>query len=173
MAAQQALLKQVFADVNHREAEAKQMLEKDPKAALAMLQETRKKVEAAGLEPAARDQLLRRLDRSIADTEHYIEQNRARIELEAKNNAVRQDLTRETNVKLQTQQKLAELVDQYNRLNEEQRFEEAEVIAKRAQELAPHEMVTQVMVSKIVDPAQAGPRTADQAKRRKTPLPTQ
>ena len=62
------LAKQVFADVNHREAEAKQMLEKDPKVALAMLQETRKKVEAAGLEPAARDQLLRRLDRSIADT---------------------------------------------------------------------------------------------------------
>ena len=28
------------------------------------------------------------------------------------------------------------------------RFEEAEVIAKRAQELAPHEMVTQVMVTK-------------------------
>ena len=53
MAAQHALLKQVFADVNHREAEAKRMLEKDPKMALAMLQETRKKVEAAGLEPAA------------------------------------------------------------------------------------------------------------------------
>ena len=40
------------------------------------------------------------------------------------------------------------MVDQYNRLNDEQRFAEAEVIAKRAQELAPHEMVTQVMVSK-------------------------
>ncbi len=51
-------------------------------------------------------------------------------------------------MKLQTQQKLAELVDQYNRLNEEQRYTEAEVIAKRARELAPHEMVTQVMVSK-------------------------
>ncbi len=30
MAAQQALIRQVFADVNHREADAKQMLEKDP-----------------------------------------------------------------------------------------------------------------------------------------------
>ncbi len=54
----------------------------------------------------------------------------------------------ETNTKLRTQQKLAELVDQYNRLNEEQRFEEAMVVAKRAQELAPHEMVTRVMVTK-------------------------
>jgi general secretion pathway protein D len=147
-AAQLALLRQEFADVNHREADAKQMLDKDPKTALAMLQETRKKVEAAGLESAARDQLLRRLDRSIADTQHYIEQNRSRIELMEKNDAVRSGRTRDANVKLQTQQKLAELVDQYNRLNEDQRFEEALVIAKRAQELAPHEMVTQVMVSK-------------------------
>ena len=57
--------------------------------------------------------------------------------MEEKNNAVRRDITRETDVKLQTQQKLAELVDQYNRLNEEQRFAEAEVIAKRAQQLRP------------------------------------
>jgi general secretion pathway protein D len=148
-AAQQALLRQVFADVNHREADAKKMLEKDPKMSLAMLQETRKKVESAGLEPGAREQLLRRLDRVIADTEHYIEQNHARIELDTTNNSVREGINREAAVKLQKQQKLAELVDQYNRLIEDQRFEEAEVIAKRAQELAPHEQVTQVMVSKI------------------------
>ena len=76
-------------------------------------------------------------------------------------------MTRDASVKLQTQQKLAELVDQYNRLNEEQRFEEAEVIAKRAQELAPHEMVTQVMVSKSSIMRQTGPRPADQGKERR------
>ena len=58
--------------------------------------------------------------------------------------------------KQQVQQKLVELVDQYNRLNEEQRYEEAEGIAKKAKELAPHELVTRVMVdeSRIkLDPA--------------------
>ena len=142
--AQQAAVRQVLSDVNNHEADARRMLEKDPKAALTLLEETRKKVEHAGmssldgsLDPAARDQLLRRLDRSIADTQHFIDQNRSRIDLDDKNNAVRTDIERETNVKLQTQQKLAELVNQYNRLIEEQRFEEAEVIAKRAQELAP------------------------------------
>ena len=148
VATQLALQKAVFGDVTYAEVAAKQMLEKDPNGSLRMLQEARKKVDTAGLEPAAREQLLRRLDRLIADTQHYIEQNRSRIDLEAKNNAVRERMTRDANVKLQTQQKLAELVDQYNRLNQEQRFEEAEVIAKRALELAPHEMVTQVMVSK-------------------------
>jgi len=148
VAAQQALLKEVYADVNHCEAESLQMREKDPKRALAMLQDVRKRVDSAGLEPASRDQLLRRLDRVIADTQHFIDQNRSRIELNEKNESVRTERERENTVKLQTQQKLAELVDQYNRLVQEQRFEEAEVIAKRAQELAPRELVVQVMVEK-------------------------
>jgi general secretion pathway protein D len=147
-AAQSAFVRQIYSDVTRSEADARRLLETDPKVALSMLQETRKKVEIAGLDPATRDQFLRRLDRSIADTEHYIDQNRSRIEWKDHNDSVRRDMSLETNAKLQTQQKLAELVDQYNRLNEEQRFEEAEVIAKRAYELAPHEMVTQVMVSK-------------------------
>ncbi len=147
-AAQQALLKEVFADVAYHEAEAKRMLEKDPKMALSMLQETRKKVETAGLDPASRDDLLRRVDQAIANTQRFIDQNRSMIDLNQHNTTVREDLQRDAAVKLQTQQKLAELVDQYNRLIEEQRFEEAEVIAKRAQVLAPHEMITQLMVTK-------------------------
>jgi general secretion pathway protein D len=147
-AAQQAFVRQMYSDVGRCEADARRMLETDPKVALAMLQEMRKKVEIAGLEANYRDQFLRRLDRSIADTEHFIDQNRSRIDLKEHNDAMRDGLKREDTVKLETQKKLAELVDQYNRLNEEQRFEEAEVIARRAYELAPHEMVTQVMVSK-------------------------
>ena len=57
-----------------------------------------------------------------------------RLDLDAKNNAIRTGMNRDAAMKLQVQQKLAELVDQYNRLNDEQRFAEAEVIAKRAQE---------------------------------------
>ena len=148
VAAQRTLLNQVFADVNHREADAKAMREKDPKMSLAILQEARKKVESAGLDAASRDQLLKRLDRAISETQQYIAQNRSRIELQEKNDSVRADIAREALTKQQVQQKLADLVDQYNRLNEEQRYEEAEVVAKRAYELAPHELVTSVMVQK-------------------------
>ena len=76
-AAQMAMLRQVTTEVGHREADARRMLEKDPRMALSMYQEARKVVENAGLEPGARDQLLRRIDRSIADTQQYIEQNLA------------------------------------------------------------------------------------------------
>ena len=59
-----------------------------------MLEEARKKVEAAGLDSATRDQLLRRVDRAIAETKQFIEQNRPQIELAEKNNRTRQDVER-------------------------------------------------------------------------------
>ena len=159
-AAQMAMLRQVTTEVGHREADARRMLEKDPRMALSMYQEARKVVENAGLEPGARDQLLRRIDRSIADTQQYIEQN-PRLDLDAKNNAIRTGMNRDAAMKLQVQQKLAELVDQYNRLNDEQRFAEAEVIAKRAQEAAPARNGHSGHGAEVVDNDQVGPRETD------------
>ena len=138
---------QVYEDVNHRAAEAKAMREKDPKMSLTMLEETKKRVETSSLDPSNRDQLLRRLDREIGDTKQFIEANRSTIELNARNDKVREDIKRAAMTKEQVQQKLAELVDQYNHLNQEQRYEEAEVIAKKASELAPRELVTTVMLT--------------------------
>lgn len=145
VARQQALAKQVMTDVAHRENDAKSMREKDPKMALTMLQETRKKVEAAGLETSARDQLLRRLDRSIADMQHYIDQNRPRIELNERNSHTVQDIQREAAVKHQNEEKLKELVDKFNRLMQEERYAEAEVIAKQAAELVPKSPIVEQM----------------------------
>ena len=54
-----------------------------------MLEDARRKVEASGLEPPFRDQLLRRVDRAIGETRQLIEQNRPQIELAEKNNRVR------------------------------------------------------------------------------------
>jgi general secretion pathway protein D len=146
-AARQALVSQVFSDMTHRESDAKAMREKDPKGALALLQETRKKVETSGVEPGIRDRWLRQVDRSIEETQQFIAANRSRIDLDEKNNKVRGERDRDAQNKLQVQQKLAELVDQFNHLNQEQRYEEARVIADRAHELAPHELVTSVMVT--------------------------
>ena len=103
-----------------------------------ILQEARKKVEmSTGLEPAVRDQFLRNVDRAIAETNQVIAQNRPQIELNDKNNRIRQDVERQQRVKVEVQTKVALLIDQFNRLEEEQRFAEAVEIAKKAQELDP------------------------------------
>ncbi len=145
-AEQQILARQVNAEVAIREGKARKLVEKDPKAAMAVLEETRQKVEAAGLEPAAEKQLLRRVDRSLSDVRKYIEENRPRIELEEKNRQVVQDIAQEQELKLKIQEKLAQMVDKYNDLMREQRFAEAEVVAKRAAELDPENPLSQQLV---------------------------
>ena len=148
-AKQQALIRKIVSDTGHIEANARAMREKDPKAALAMLEQHRKQVEGAGLEPGARDQMLRRIDRSLAELRGYIEQNRPLIDMTEKNNQTRQDLDREAQVKQQNQEKLAKLVNEYNQLMQEQRYPEAEVIVKRATEIMPNELVVQVMTREV------------------------
>ena len=63
-AQQQALQKQVSTDLAHAEGSARAMKERIPKAALAMLEDLRRNIATSSLEPAARDQMLKRLDRS-------------------------------------------------------------------------------------------------------------
>ena len=91
---QQLLYRQVAADLAHRESTARAMLGTDPNGALQMLEEARKKVEAAGLDAAAQAQLLRRADRAIAETRQMIDKNRPQIELAEQNKRVREDVDR-------------------------------------------------------------------------------
>ena len=145
-AQQQLLVRQVAAELAHRESNARAMRATDPKGALAMLEEARKKVETAGLDTASRDQLLRSVDRAIAETKQVIEQNRPQIELAEKNNRIRQDIERQQRVKVEVQEKFAMKIDQFNRLIDEQRYAEAEVVAKQAAELGPNDpVVVQVL----------------------------
>ncbi len=145
--AQRSLYQQVAVEVAHQESEAQALKQTDPKGALARLEETRRRVETAGLEPVARDRLLARLDRSLAETRQYVDQNRARIDLEERSERTREDIKREQQVTLDVQQKLALLVEEYNQLMEEQRYAEAEVAAKRAAELDPDNPLTQQLLT--------------------------
>lgn len=146
MARQQSLVRQVHADVLRQESAATRMRETDPKGALALLEETRRKVEGAGLDQAARAQLLRSLDRNLELTRKYIDENRARIELDERNRRTQEDVDRGQLTKLEIQERVAGMVDEYNRLMDEQRYAEAEVIAKRAHDLDPQNQVTVQMV---------------------------
>lgn len=141
-AKQNMLARQVEADILQEESHAKAMAGKEPKKALAMLEQTRQKVEASGLDPAMRDQLLRRLDRSLTDLRQFVDANRSRIDLDDKNNRIRDDVDRSRRVKVEIQGKLAQKIDEFNRLMEEQRYPEAEVIAKQCVELDPENPVS-------------------------------
>lgn len=146
VAQQQIMARQVATEVAQRESRALALRDSNPQQGLQMLQDTRKAVETAAVDPTTRDQLLRRLDRQIADFQQYIEQNKPRIEREQKNQEITQKVSQDTESLRDRQTKLAQMVDQYNQLMREQRFAEAEVVAKKAAELDPENPVTKQLV---------------------------
>ena len=134
---QELLARQVNSEVAHQESNARHMRETDPMGSLTLLEQAREKVTASGLNPINRDQLLRRIDRSIGDTRNFIEENRPRIELDDRNKKVLEEIDLRHKNQQEVQEKLALMVEEYNQLLREQRYSEAEVVAKRAKELDP------------------------------------
>jgi len=143
-AAKQAILfRQVAAEIGAAEIRARRLFETDPKAAIAAIEELKTKVAETQLDSASREQLSRRVERALTEMKEAFAQNRPRIELDERNRAVREDIQREQMVRVEKQKKLAAMIDEFNRLIDEQRFAEAEVVANKCYELAPDEPVAQ------------------------------
>ena len=144
-AAQRVLVRQLSTDVGKTTLESRELREADPKRALDMLKQMREQVEKAQLTNDYRRQLTRRVDLAIADTEKYINDNRAQIELDEKNAAVLAEIDRAKATRLKLQEKKAEMVDQFNRYRDEQRYAEAELVAKQLYEMMPDDEVAIVV----------------------------
>lgn len=142
-AGQAVLARQLSAEIGKRQSEAARLRKTDPHGALKMLQEASQLVAKSDLDAGMKTQLTRRVDLSVAETERFIRDNGADIELEQANQAVLADIDRQREVRHQVQERLAKLVNQYNTLRDEQRYAEMEVVAKRAYDMAPDEPVAQ------------------------------
>ncbi|HVA51247.1 MAG TPA: hypothetical protein VNH11_33205 [Pirellulales bacterium] len=148
-AAQQLKYRQAAAELSRKEQAAARLRETSPKQARQALEECRDIVERAELEKAARDVLLRRVDRQLEELDRYVGANKGRIELNERNNEVRTEIERERQTKVEVQEKLAKLVDEFNKLMHEKRYPEAEVVYKRAAEIAPDELVVQQLKNTV------------------------
>ncbi len=140
---QQVQARQLSAEVGKKQSEARRLRETKPQDALKLLQDTREQVAKSQLSEEYRTQLLRRIDITLDETEKYVKDHKAEIELDQKNQAVLDEVNRNREVKIKVQEKVAELVDEFNQLRDEQRYAEMEVVARRLIEIAPDEPVTQ------------------------------
>lgn len=145
--AEQRLLRdKLFREITREQSAADKLRETDPRGSLARLQRLREQVEQEAVDPTVRRQVLNLVDRSIRETEGYIQQNLADIELRERNRNATQAIDRQKESKFDKQNKLAELVEQFNNLIDDQRFAEAEVIAKQAHALDPEAEVVRSML---------------------------
>jgi general secretion pathway protein D len=145
---QEVLRQKLVREITTEQRTAEKLAATDPKGALANLKKVREKITGAEVEPAARKQLLTLVDRSINELGSWIEQNKATLENSEHNDQVRGEVTRDRETTVEMQNKLAQLVEQFNRLIDERRYAEAEAIAKQAHEIAPQNAVTTLLVEK-------------------------
>lgn len=139
--AQQIVLRKLDAEVLKRQSEAIRLREKDSERALATLREAQQLVNESKLPESTRRELLSRIDKTLHDTQEFVKGHGAQIDLDKQNEAVLAGIDHDREMKVKLQQKIAELVEDFNRLNHEQRFAEAEIIARRLIEIAPEDPV--------------------------------
>ncbi len=149
LAESQQTINRLFHEVTREASAAIRQRESDPLAAWERMKKLRRSVVEAEVDDAGRAPLLARVDRHMEDIEKYIEQNRARIELDERNRQVLHEIDRTRQQKLRSQEKLAALVDEFNGLMKENRFAEAEVKAKQARALDPENPVVVNMTWKV------------------------
>ena len=148
-ARQQALYQQIAADVAMQESQARRMLASDPKGALALLGQVRTKVEQSELEKPRKDVILRRIDRAAADTKKFITAHLPQIELNDRNQATMKDLQHDRQAQQEIEMKFAQKVDEFRTLVHEQRFAEAEIVAKQAGQLKPDDPVSMLLLEEV------------------------
>ncbi|MDH3719751.1 MAG: general secretion pathway protein GspD, partial [Planctomycetota bacterium] len=146
---QERLKRMIATDVARQSRQAVDQRESNPLAALEQLKNIRAMVGQSDLNSNDKQVMTSRVDRMIAETEKYIEQHRAEIENEQRNTEVLADVKRARDYKIEVQQRVAALVDEYNKLRDDQRFYEAEAKAREARELAPDEPVVTQMWQEI------------------------
>jgi len=145
---QQVLARQLSSDIGRAQVESRKLRETDPKQALSMLEEVRDEVSKSNLKEDFKRQMMRRIGLAIGETEQYIEDNRSELELDERNREVLAEIDRRNQLKLEMQSKIGELVDEFNKLRDDQRFHEMEQVAQRLNEMAPDEpVVVQVLAN--------------------------
>jgi general secretion pathway protein D len=116
---------------------ADSLKERRPDEAIEVLDQAMANVENSGFETQQVASLVRQLQRSRGSIEGFMAQRAPILDLERRNDEIKQQIKIETGNKIRVEKEFAALVDDYNRLFRQRRFAEAQVIAKQAEEIDP------------------------------------
>ena len=141
------LLARISAEVAARQLEAKRLGQKSPADALALLDQAAANVSGQPIPDERKEQLLRRIERARRDIEEASGKRRAELALEKRNAEIEGQIDRERASKVEVDQRIAMLVDEYNTLIDQRRFAEAEAVAKKAGQLAPDNVVVRQLLA--------------------------
>ncbi|MDR0392553.1 MAG: hypothetical protein LBH59_11635 [Planctomycetaceae bacterium] len=114
--------------------------------AIELLNKARQRVDEAQIEEATKLTFYGSIENALQTTHKHVDQNRPKIELDARNQEVWNKLKNESEAARSREEQIKTYVDECARLNAEQEYDQAILIAKRARDFAPNEPVTQLLL---------------------------
>ena len=142
------LTQRLYREITAEMATAAEIKESQPLDALDSLNRLRRRVDGSNVDETSKRTLARMVDRELEKQKQYVEVNRAAIELELQNEAVRTAMATDAAREAQIDEEISELVNTFNDMIRERRFSEAEVVAKQVSELKPGSMIATNMLHK-------------------------
>lgn len=142
-AAQQ--VKRLYREVTTELAKANEKRESAPLEAIDDLDRLARKVEGANIDEASKASLIAMVGRAVTEQNTYVEANRAKIDLDLTNERIRTEMATEDARESRVDQEISLLVDSFNDLMDQKRYDEALVIAKQVGELKPDSTIAMSM----------------------------
>ena len=140
----------LFAEVSGEIADAERLVNDQPYEAMDRLKALRTRVSQSDVDGSYRKQMLAMVDRVINNVEGWMETNRSSIELDQRNKQIEDRISLEDTTRGKEDAQIQTLVDQYNELMDDQRFAEAEVIARKVEEIKPNSEIAAMMRGRSV-----------------------
>ena len=144
---QDLVVAKLSAEVAAKQLEAKRTAQRSPLDAMALLDAAEAEVNARDIPPETRAQLTKRIDRTRRDIEETSGKRRAEMALDQRNAEVQSQIDGKRAKRVEVDQRLAMLVEDYNTLIDERRYAEAEAVAKKAGQLAPDNAVVRQLLA--------------------------
>tara|TARA_R110002049_G_scaffold27321_2_gene94010 strand:- start:77696 stop:81205 length:3510 start_codon:yes stop_codon:yes gene_type:complete len=135
--ASQEETRRLYREITTELADSNEIKTTKPLDALDQLNRLRRRVDGSTVDETSKRSLVAMVDRALSDQKQYVEANRAQIELDLQNEAIKTELATNSSREARIDEEISALVETYNDLMDERRFPEAEVIAKKVSELKP------------------------------------
>jgi general secretion pathway protein D len=140
--------RRLYREITSELAKAAEMQETQPLDALDNLNRLRRRVDGSSIDETSKQTLARMVDKELERQKQYVEANRAKIELDLQNEAIETELATEAARETRMDEEISTLVDTFNELVDERRYQEAEVVAKQVAELKPGSTIATNMIHK-------------------------
>ncbi|MEZ6096714.1 MAG: hypothetical protein R3C03_21225 [Pirellulaceae bacterium] len=145
---EQMLFKSVQKDVLATRADADKLMHSDPREALDRMISLRTMVSNSELSNASMAPLLTIIDRDINEMQKFIQANLPEIINEEENSSRMEAVELSRERRYEVEQRLQQLTEEFNQLVDQQRFAEAEIIARQAVDLDPNSEITALLIEK-------------------------